>query len=238
MPEEDKNKVEGTAADGTKGTEGTKVVETPPAVNVNNVDLEELEKRVAERVRQEEKAKLYDTLEKLKKEKEASDAKLKEFETSKLTAEEQIQLKLQESDDKITVLTQQLDSAKSVFEQELAKIAGEAQGEVKKIRLDAEKEKIKAKYGYELIEELVVGETVEELVQNAEKAHTIYKKITEKETAKLQKELEEQKIGTGINPTNTLADNRVGDVDLNSINSKDEWDKIRKSVLEKALRQG
>jgi hypothetical protein len=234
MPEEVKpTETEPVAVGDKKESEPTK-----PVVNVTAVDVEELEKRIAERVRQEEKAKLYDTLEKVKREKEEADAKLKEYETSKLTTEEQIQAKLREGDEKITTLTQQLDQAKTIFETELSKIAGEAQNEVKKIRLDAEKDKIKLKYGGEIIEELVEGNTIEELQDSAEKAHNIYKAIRDRETAKLKEELEKQQVGSGINPTSTLTDNVVGDVDLNKVNDKAEWDKIRKSVLEKALRLG
>lgn len=203
---------------------------------INNVDIKDLEKRIAERIRQEEKAKLYDTLEKVKKEKDDAEKKLREFETSKLTTEEQIQSQLKESNEKIQLLTQQLDQAKSVFEQELAKIASTAQNEVTSIKLEAEKEKLKGQYNNEIIDDLLVGNTIEELRANAEKAHNIYKDIKVKETARIQKELEEQKIGTGINPTNTIPDNKVGDVDLDNITDKSEWEKIRKSVLDKALR--
>lgn len=202
------------------------------------LDIEALKKalreEIMESVRVEEKSKLYPSLEKYKEDaKKAEEArklaeeKLKEYETTKLTAEEQATLKLQQLEESNAKLQEQLDS-----------IIENANTKINTLQLELEKKEILAQYGDEIISALVTGSTLEEIQKSAENAHREYISIREKELAKLKDNTKQKdKIGTGISPKNDRLNAGVTKADIDKINDPKVWEANREKYLQEALKR-
>jgi|WetSurMetagenome_2_1015567.scaffolds.fasta_scaffold17881_3 hypothetical protein len=229
-PEEPEVKSEGTPGVGKEKKEDTKVT---------SADVDAYKKAIAEqeieRIRQEEKAKLYASFEKYKNDAKAAEdarkeaeAKLKEYETSKLSAEEQAVLKLQqleEANNKLTVQMQDLVEA--------------ANSRIGTLELELTKKELLAKYGEEIIPSMVAGNTLEEIVESAENAHREYMNIFNKAEAKAKETAVDKtklQVGTGIKPQNDKLNTGTTVADIRKINDKEQWEKNRDRLLEEALK--
>lgn len=208
----------------------TKPEDVKPAVTVDVEALKRDFEAKIEGARKDEKNKLYPTIEKYKtdlqtKEQELAEAlaKVKDFEEKDMTG-----------DERVTSLKKELEESKTLLEQRLQDFADAAKKEVYQIRLDAEKEKVLAKYGEEVIEELISGSTIEEIQQSAEVSHSKYLEIVGKVKVKVSPEGEA--IGSGINPLTNRGARTVGEVDIDKIKDPNEWAKMREKLLEEAVR--
>lgn len=206
----------------------TPKVEDEPKVHI---DVDTLKKEFIEMVRREEKDKLYKSMEKtkeeLKAEKDAKavlEAKIKEYEEKNLTADEKTALKIEE-----------LAKANADLKDALDRVSSTAAQQIYEVQLEAAKEKVLAKYGDDIIVEMISGSTIEEINESAERAHETYKRITERATELVNQTRRE------TTTTNVLAP-KVNDVhtafspDLDKIKDPQEWEKVRANLLEKALR--
>jgi multidrug efflux pump subunit AcrA (membrane-fusion protein) len=203
-----------------------------------SADVEAYKKAIAEaeieRIRKEEKDKLYASFEKYKEDaRKAEDArkvaedKLKEYETSKLSAEEQAVLKLQ-----------QLEESNSRLQEQMESLVEEANSKITTLQLELVKKEVLAQYGDEIIPALVTGSTIEEISESAEKAHREYVSIQERTLAKA-KEVGKPKsqIGTGVSPQNDRLNAGVTVADINKVNDPKIWEANRDKFLEEALKQ-
>jgi hypothetical protein len=208
-----------------------------PDKKEDSLDIEALKKalkeEIAESLRTEEKAKLYDSLEKYKKDakdaevarKEAED-KLKEYETTKLTVEEQATLKLQ-----------QLEESNTKLQLAMTELVEEANNKISTLQLEIVKKEILAKYDDEIIPALVSGSTIEEIAESAEKAHMEYISIRDREVAKAKTVVKpKEKIGGGVNPQNDRLNVGLTVADINKIDNADDWYKNRDKFVEEALK--
>lgn len=194
------------------------------------VDLDAL----TERIRKEEKEKLYASFEKYKADaktaeeaRKAAEAKLKEYENKNLTAEEQAALRFTE-----------LEESNKQLKSQLQEIVTLANDKITALQLELAKKEILSKYGDEIIEELVSGNSLEELAESAEKAHRRYKVITEAAVSKA-KETPKQKeqIGTGLGPSSDKLNSSPTIADIKKIDDPKEWEKMKAKLLEEALRK-
>lgn len=194
--------------------------------------IKALRKEFAEKIRQEEKDKLYPTMEKYKKEiqeKEEANkvlaAKMKEYEDSHLSGEEKIQKQLQELLDANDTLSKQLENVSEV-----------AAKEIYAIQLEAAKEKALAKYGNNIIPEMVSGNTIEEIYQSAEKANSVYLTIKAKAEEDAKAKSKTVQVGSNIAPKNPGAGSLEMDIqDIKGIKDPAEFEKIKEKLLAKAL---
>jgi Cu2+-containing amine oxidase len=208
-----------------------------PKVDVKALDVEALRKalreEIAESIRTEEKAKLYPSMEKYKTDaktasdaKDAAEAKLKEYETKNLSAEEQVAQRYKELQESNEMLTERFN-----------KVVEEANGRINSLQVELAKKEILAAYKDEIITGMVTGDTIEELQQSAENAHREYKAIEEKAQAKIAA-VGKAPIGSGLaqpnsdklNVSPTLAD-------IKKVTNLKEWDKVKTKLLEDALKQ-
>lgn len=202
-----------------------------------SADVEAYKKAIAdaeiERIRKEEKDKLYPSLEKYKEDarkaeeaRKAAEERLKEYETTKLSAEEQSVLKLQQLEESNTKLQEQMNS-----------LIEEANNKISTLELELTKKEVLAKYGDEIIPALVSGQTLEEIIQSAEDAHREYISIREHEFAKLKDSSKpKSQIGGGVNPKNDRLNTGVTAADINKINDPKIWEANRDKFLEEALK--
>lgn len=199
--------------------------------NVTTVDIAALKKEVGDLIRKEEKDKLYPQLSQLKNDKEEAEKrtkeledKLKEYESKNLSAEEQQGNKLKE-----------LEESNEKLKGTINELVQEANNKITALELALAKEKIVAMYGDDIISELVSGNTIEELKESAEKAHSMYTSIAEKakkketETAKIK-----DPVGTGITPSSDKVNNSSVLTDIDSITNKKDWEKNRAKFVEEA----
>jgi len=203
-----------------------------------SAEVEAYKKAIAdaeiERIRKEEKDKLYPSMEKYKEDarkaeeaKKAAEEKLKEYEISKLTAEEQAALKLQ-----------QLEESNARLQEQMNSLIEEANNKISTLELEVAKEKVLANYGDEIIPALVSGQTLEEIIQSAENAHREYISIRERELAKVKDSTKpKSQIGGGINPQNDRLNTGITKADLNKINDPKIWEANRDKFLEEALKR-
>lgn len=193
-----------------------------------------LREEIIESVRKEEKAKLYDSFEKYKTDAKTADEarktaenKLTEYETSKLSVEEQSVLKLETLEESNVQLKIQME--------ELIK---EANDKINSLQLELVKKEILAQYGDEMIPALVSGSTIEEIQQSAENAHREYVNIRERELAKMKETLKpkERKIGSGISPQNDRLNVGTTVADMEKITDPKVWEANREKFIEEALK--
>lgn len=201
--------------------------------NENTELIEALKKEFVEKIRTEEKNKLYTTMEKYKteiKEKEDSNktlaAKMKEYEDSHLSGEEKIQKQLLELQEANTQLSSQLDNVSEV-----------AAKEIYKIQLEAATEKALAKYGDEIIVDMIHGSTIEEIYQSADKANSVYLTIKAKaeENAKLASK--SVQIGSTVSPKggSSTGSMEMDVQDIKNITDPKEWEKVKEKIKAKAM---
>lgn len=187
-----------------------------------------LEAELREKVRTEEKAKLYDSFEKYKQDaKEAEDAKveaekrLKEYETKNLTIDEQTALKLTE-----------LEKSNELLTSKLQEVIETANSSITTLQLELSKKEILAKYGEEIIPALVSGSTIEEIEASAEKAHNEYLAISEKALTKLKDTAKQKEpIGTGIGPSSQNIGTNPTIAEIKNITDPKEWEKLKLKLL-------
>ena len=202
-----------------------------------DLDIEAVTKalraEITESVRTQEKAKLYDSFEKYKEDarkaeeaRKAAEEKLKEYETSKLSVEEQAALKLQQLEESNTKLQEQMQS-----------LITEANDKISTLQLELVKKEVLGKYGDEIIPALVRGSTIEEIMESAENAHREYVSIRERELAKAKETIKpKSQIGTGVSPQNDRLNAGVTVGDINKINDPKIWEANRDKFLEEALK--
>ncbi len=231
--EKDEKELEGKEIPG-EGKEPKK--ETKP--EDKSADVEAYKKAIAdaeiERIRKEEKDKLYPSLEKYKNDaktaeeaRKAAEEKLKEYETSKLSTEEQAILKMQ-----------QLEESNSKLQEQMQSLVEEANSKITTLQLELVKKEVLAQYGDEIIPALVTGSTIEEIAQSADKAHREYISIRERELAKVKDAVKPKtQIGTGVSPQNDRLNAGVTAADINKINDPKIWEANRDKFLEEALKQ-
>jgi multidrug efflux pump subunit AcrA (membrane-fusion protein) len=200
-------------------------------------DVEAFKKAVAdteiERIRKEEKDKLYPSFEKYKEDARKADEarkvaedKLKEYETSSLSTEEQAVLKFQ-----------QLEESNTRLQVQMQELIEEANSKITSLQLELVKKEILAQYGDEIIMALVTGNTIEEITENADKAHREYISIRERELAKVKDTTKpKNKIGTGIAPQNDRLNVGITAADINKITDSKVWEENRDKFLEEALK--
>ena len=202
-----------------------------------SADVEAYKKAVAEaeieRIRKEEKGKLYASFEKYKEDarkaeeaRKVAEEKLKEYETSKLSAEEQATLKLQ-----------QLEESNAKLQEQMQSLITEANDKISTLQLELVKKEVLGKYGDEIIPALVRGSTIEEIMESAENAHREYVSIRERELAKAKETIKpKSQIGTGVSPQNDRLNVGVTVGDINKINDPKIWEANRDKFLEEALK--
>jgi hypothetical protein len=190
-----------------------------------------LEAEWLEKIRTQEKAKLYDSFEKYKEDarkaeeaRKTAEEKLKEYETSKLTVEEQATLKLASLEESNTRLRTQMED-----------LINDANSKITTLQLELYKKEILNQYGDEIIPALVAGSTLEELAQSAENAHREYISIRDHELAKA-KEVGKPKdaIGSGIKPQNDRLNVGITVADIKKITDPKVWEANRDKFLEEA----
>jgi exonuclease VII large subunit len=151
---------------------------------------------------------------------------LKEYETSKLSAEEQATLKLQQLEESNTKLQEQMQS-----------LITEANDKINTLQLELVKKEVLGKYGDEIIPALVRGSTIEEIMESAENAHREYVSIRERELAKAKETIKpKSQIGTGVSPQNDRLNAGITVGDINKINDPKIWEANRDKFLEEALK--
>lgn len=236
--------------DGPDETQVEEIIETPETPETPEVteeaktsdnDSEEkdkiiaaLRKEFAASIRKEEKDKLYPTIEKQKNDllaaeeaKKALELKLKEYEDKNLTADEK-------NEKRWTELAEQNDA----LAKQLERVSEEAAKEIYRIQLEATREKVLAKYGEEIVPEMVVGSTIEEIQQSAEKANSVYLNIKAKAEEAAKAKSKTQAVGTKASPTNVSGQASGTDMDIatvKGINDPAEWAKVKEKLLEKAF---
>ena len=202
-----------------------------------SIDVEALTKalreEIAEKIRSEEKSKLYPSMEKYKEDarkaeeaRKAAEDKLKEYETSKLSAEEQAILKME-----------QLEESNTKLQAQMQELVEEANNKITTLQLELVKKEVLAQYGDEIIPALVTGSTIEEISESAEKAHREYISIQERTLAKAKDAVKPKtQIGAGINPQNDRLNAGITAADINKINDPKIWEANRDKFLEEALK--
>jgi len=201
-----------------------------------SIDVEALKKalreEITEAVRKEEKDKLYKSFEKYKEDarlaeeaRKAAEEKLREYEMSKLSAEEQEQLRLKE-----------LEESNNRLQQQMQELVEAANSKITNLQLELAKKDILSRYGDEIIASLVTGTTVEELAESAEKAHAEYVAIRDKELAKLRESKQKDKIGTGIAPQNDGLNTGATIADIKNVKDPKVWEANRERFLKEALK--
>lgn len=203
-----------------------------------SADVEAYKKAIAdaeiERIRKEEKDKLYPSIEKYKEDarkaeeaRKLAEDKLKEYEVSKLSAEEQAVLKLQ-----------QLEEFNENLQKQMNELIEEANNKISTLQLELVKKEVLAKYGDEIIPALVSGQTLEEIMQSAENAHREYISIRERELAKIKDSSKPKgQVGGGINPQNDRLNVGITVADINKVNDPKVWEANRDKFLEEALKK-
>lgn len=196
------------------------------------LDVEALKKalrdELAESIRKEEKAKLYDSFEKYKTDaKTAEEArtdaekKLKEYETKNLSADEQATLKLRELEDSNEKLQTQLTDLVSL-----------ANDKINSLQLELAKKELVAQYGDEIIPGYVTGSTLEELAESAEKVHREYIAIRDKELAKAKEATKpKDQIGTGLGPSSDKLNVVPTIADIKKIDDPKELEKLKAKLF-------
>jgi hypothetical protein len=208
-------------------------VEEPKEADNTTELLEAMKKEVSERIRKEEKDKLYPTIKKYKddlKEKEEAlkslHDKIKQYEDSNLSNEEKVQKQLKELEEANTKLYSQLESVSEI-----------AAKEIYAVKLEAAREKVLAKYGDSIIPEMISGSTIEEINESAERANSVYLNIKAKaeEDAKLASR--KVKVGTDVSPKSTsMANSTDMDIqDIKNISDPKEWEKVKAQLKAKAF---
>lgn len=203
----------------------------PEKKEESKVDIEALTKKlkeeIGERIRKEEKDKLYPSIEKHKEDaktekaaREEAEKKLKEYEDKNLSAGEQTNLKLTEYGDEITRLKEQI-----------TEIVNSADSKITVLQLQLVKKDVLAEYGDEIIAELVSGNTPEELAESAKKAHEKYMNITSQAIASAKVETKKIPIGTDLNPSNDGLKTSVTKADINKVTDPKEWEKLKTKLL-------
>jgi hypothetical protein len=201
-----------------------------------SIDVEALKKaletEITERVRKEEKAKLYESFEKYKKdakeaidEKESIEIKLKEYETKNLSADEQTALKLQSAEESIVQLRTQLTD-----------IVEQANSKITTLQMELMKKDLLAKYGEEIIPSMVSGNTLDELMESAENAHREYVNITEKFSAKSKEAKLKETIGTNLGPSSDRLNVSPSIADIKKMNDPNKWEELKAKLLEEAFK--
>lgn len=208
-----------------------------PKVETKTNDVESykeaLEKEIREKIRKQEKDKLYESFEKYKEDarkaeeaRKTAEEKLKEYELSKLTAEEQSVLKLT-----------QLEEANNTLQTQMQSLVEEANNKITTLQLELAKKEILSAYGDEIISAMVSGNSIDELTESAEKAHMEYISIRDKEIAKVKEASKPKQVGTGISPQNTNLKSGVSVADIMKISDPETWGKNRDKFLEEAIKQ-
>ena len=191
------------------------------------------EAEVREKIRKEEKDKLYKSFEKYKEDAKAAEearksaeTKLQEYETSKLTAEEQATLKLT-----------QLEEMNKKMQEQMESLVDEANSKINTLQIELVKKEVLGKYGDEIIPALVTGNTIEEITESAEKAHREYVSIRDQAIAKSKETSKARSnIGTGISPPSDKLNAGVNVADINKISDPKVWEANRDKFLEEALK--
>lgn len=145
--------------------------------------FEELRKASEENLKkavQSEKTKLYDSLEKEKKEKKALENKLEELLKNQPVKTEDKKEDTGAIEAKLSALEKQREEDRKRFEEILSKTSVGFQEELKKRDLEALKFKLIAEANNEVIPEIITGNSVEELKESFEKAKLRYKEVEEK----------------------------------------------------------
>jgi hypothetical protein len=201
-----------------------------------SIDVEALRKaleiEVAERVRKEEKAKLYESFEKYKKdakeaidEKEAVEAKLKEYETKNLSVDEQTALKLKS-----------LEDSNMLLQSKLEEIVNQANDKITALQMELVKKELLTKYGEEIIPSMVSGNTLDELMESAENAHREYLNITEKFSAKSKEAKLKETIGTNLGPSSDRLNVSPSREDIKKVTDPKKWAELKEKLLEEAFK--
>jgi hypothetical protein len=191
------------------------------------------EDEVREKIRKEEKDKLYKSFEKYKEDaktaeeaRKTAEEKLRDYEISKLSAEEQATLKLQ-----------QLEESNTRLQEQMTALVEEANTKISTLQLELVKKEVLGKYGDEIIPALVSGSTIEEIMESAENAHREYVSIRERELAKAKEVVKpKSNIGTGISPKSDRLNAGVTVADIEKINDPKIWEANRDKFLEEALK--
>jgi hypothetical protein len=156
---------------------------------------EDFDKTLKEAVKEaasKEKEKLYDTVEKYKKDLEvlAVSAKKEQEEKDKLLkAEEDKKKEEMSAKDRVTQLEVEMTKTTKRFEEAISLKDVEFKGELAKRDLEIFKEKLIAEAKGEIISEMVKGTSEEELKQSAEQSKVRYKEIVENQKKQLTDEL-------------------------------------------------
>lgn len=191
-----------------------------------------LENEISERVRKEEKAKLYESFEKYKVDaKEAEEArklaeeKLKEYETKNLSVDEQTTLKLKS-----------LEESNEKLQTQLMEIVDQANSKITALQIELAKKEILTKYGEEIIPSMVTGTTLDELVESAENAHKEYVSITERYSAKSKEAKLKTEIGTPLAPSSDRLNVSPSIEDIKKVNDPKKWEELKAKLLEEAFK--
>lgn len=219
----------------TKEEIEVKEVEEPSTSKAteNTELIEALKKEFAEKIRIEEKNKLYPTIEKYKQDikdqeeaNKALKAKMQEYEDSHLSTEERIQKQVQE-----------LMEANSRLETQLDRVSEEAAKEIYKIQLDAARDKALVMYGDNIIVDMISGSTIEEIYESAEKANSVYLQIKAKAEEDAKAASKTVQIGSTVNPKSGSSTGSLEmDIqDIKNITDPKEWEKVKEKLKAKAM---
>jgi hypothetical protein len=196
------------------------------------LDVEVLKKalreELAESIRKEEKAKLYDSFEKYKNDarnaeeaKSEAETKLKEYETKNLSADEQSALKLKE-----------LEESNVKLQTQLTDLVELANTRINTLQLELAKKELISQYGDEIIPAYVSGNTLEELAESAEKVHRDYINIRDKELAKAKEATKtKDQIGTGLGPSSDKLNVIPSVADIKKIDDPKELEKLKAKLF-------
>lgn len=202
----------------------TKEPEVKEPINVNSIDLEALKKEISDTVAKREKDKLYPTIEKYKADLKEAQDKLKEYEDKNLSAEERLGKQLEEANAAIAELKKGMETVAEV-----------ASKEIHTVKLEAQREKMLLQYKDEIIPELIMGNTIDEIVESAEKAHRKYVEIRDREAARIKEETkaarQTTKTSTGIAPT-SASDEGLNEMEAVLDKAKpEEWEALKAKLL-------
>lgn len=201
---------------------------------------EEMQKAI-EAARQDEKAKLYKTLNKLNEENEQKSSELKI-----------LQEQLGQVNTKFSKISEAFVEKKEPTPEELAKTTlteihqlkesllrekESFQQEIKTAKLELYREKQMAEYGDELIAEMVIGNNEAEISTSVQKAHEAYNKLRDKFAREAEETTKARKQGTKLPPNRVPSSEPAGEpeVDENARKVKgmsmDEYEKQRENLL-------
>jgi prefoldin subunit 5 len=200
MAEENKvNTNEQTKPDDITGQEGQEPTgQTDPQVKTEKFYTQEEVSALLGKVRSEEKQKLYSRIENSQKALKEAEAKLSALQAKAETATPPTETpatnkgetEIGNSNDELTALKKQNETLQAQFN-ELKAAYGEDIRKfattLKETRLESAKKEVLAKYGGEIIPELIIGETPEEIVSSGEAAHARYLEIIEQAKKSSQK---------------------------------------------------